>query len=180
VLSGRSIAASVLCASALVVGCSSRPGDDQQPQEVAPPREVTLRTVDPADFDVVVKKYRGQVLLVDFWATWCTTCLELFPHSVAIGRELADRGLAVVSVSFDDAGDEPQVRKFLSSQQATFENLRATTGASPESAAAFGIENGIPYLRLYDRAGKLRKTFESPIKPAAVEEAVRQLLAEPA
>ena len=119
-------------------------------------------------------------MLVDYWATWCEPCKELFPHTVALHHELAGQDLAVVSVSLDDADDEPEVLKFLAAQEATFENLRAETGASQQSAMGFEIDNGIPLMRLYDRTGKLRRTFAAPFKAADVERAVRQLLAEPA
>jgi len=142
---------------------------------------VTLHTTTASQLAVTLKKYRGKVVLVDYWATWCPPCTELFPHTVALYRELADQDLAVVSVSFDDAEDEPSVLRFLASQGATFENLRAETGASPQSSTEFEIENGaIPFMRLYDRTGKLRKAFAAPFKPADVEKAVKQLLAEPA
>jgi hypothetical protein len=99
---------------------------------------------------------------------------------VALSRELSGRDLAVVSVSFDDAEDEPSVLRFLASQGATFENLRAETGASPQSFVDFEIDRGIPLMRLYDRSGNLRKTFVAPFQAAEVEKAVKQLLAEPA
>jgi thiol-disulfide isomerase/thioredoxin len=183
-----------LCLVAVWAGCSRPSRDKSPPADVSattpvspntrapsPPETVTFDDVDPAHFDAVVKKYRGKVLLVDFWATWCTTCKGLFPHTVALSRELAASGLAVVSVSLDGQDEKSQAREFLAAQGARFENLRATTGASSESAMAFGIDGGaIPFLRLYDRAGRLRQTFPSPVKPAAVEEAVRRLVAEPA
>jgi len=84
-------------------------------------------------------------------------------------------------VSFDDAEDEPGVLRFLAAQGATFENFRAETGASSQSVTEFEIDDGtIPFMRLYDRTGKLRKTFASPFEAAEVETAVKQLLAEPA
>jgi thiol-disulfide isomerase/thioredoxin len=156
-------------------------GAEEKSAPTATARESTIATVSPEHLKAVIEKYRGKVLLIDYWATWCEPCKELFPHTVALSRELADHGLAVVSLSLDDADAEPEVLRFLTANRATFENLRARTGASPESATAFGIENGaIPFLQLYDRTGKLRKTFPAPVKPAEVEKAVRQLLAEAA
>jgi len=172
----------LLISGVALVGCSRRDmeHDGRGPSKATAP-ELAVATVSPEELRAVVKKYRGKVLLVDYWATWCPTCKEFFPHTVALSRELADRGLAVVSLSFDDAEDEPKVRRFLTANGATFENLRAKTGASPESVTAFEIENdAIPFLQLYDRTGKLRKTFPAPVRPAEVDKAVRQLLAEPA
>jgi len=178
------IRATSVVATCLVVlaGCAGKPAHGpQKPAGKAPSQEVTLGMTTPSQLAETVRKYRGKVVLVDYWATWCPPCTELFPHTVALSRELSGQDLAVVSVSFDDAEDEPTVLRFLASQGAAFENLRAETGASPQSATEFEIENGaIPFMRLYDRAGKLRKAFAAPFKPADVEKAVKQLLAEPA
>jgi thiol-disulfide isomerase/thioredoxin len=173
-----------------LVGCSrqgaeqagqGQPGAEEESVQTAA-REVTIATIGPEHLNAVIEKYRGKVLLIDYWATWCEPCKELFPHTAALSRKLADHGLAVVSLSLDDAEDEPEVLRFLAANRATFENLRAETGASPESATAFGLgeDGAIPFLQLYDRTGKLRKTFTAPVKPAEVEKAVRQLLAEAA
>jgi thiol-disulfide isomerase/thioredoxin len=177
----------LLISGITLVGCA-RPGPGQagggklktaEQSAEAEARESTVTTIGPDRLAAVVDKYRGKVLLIDYWATWCEPCKEFFPHTVALSRELGELGLAVVSLSLDDVEDEPAVRSFLTANRATFENLRAGTGASPESVIAFGIEKGaIPFLQLYDRTGKLRKTFPAPVRPADVEKAVRQLLAE--
>lgn len=174
------VAAAAWCAAP--AGCARAPQPPPAEKNAGPAGSpVTLRTADPAEFAATVAKHQGRVVLVDFWATWCEPCKELFPHTVALHRELAGRGLAVISVSLDDPEEEPDVLEFLTAQRAAFENLRADSGASSRSATAFAIENGtIPYVQLYDRAGKLRKTFPPPIKPEQIKEAVEQFLAETA
>ena len=120
------------------------------------------------------------MVLVDFWATWCGPCLELFPHAAELQRRLGAKGLTVVTVSLDDPGNEPAVRRFLDQQGATTENFLAVYGVGPEAFTAFGIADGaLPHVRLYDRQGKLRRTFASggkAIDPAEVERAVEQML----
>jgi len=163
----------------VLAGCGGKPAE-QKPAEKVPAQEVTLRTTTPSQLVGAISKYQGKLVLVDYWATWCEPCKEFFPHTVALHRELAGQGLAVISVSFDDAEDEPGVLRFLAAEGASFENLRAESGASSQSFTEFGVENGaIPFLQLYDRTGKLRKAFAAPFKPADVEKAVKQLLAEP-
>jgi len=62
------------------------------------------RALDPAS-------WKGKVLLVNFWATWCGPCREEMPAMQALGRELADRGLVVLAVNYEESPD--RVRRFL-------------------------------------------------------------------
>ncbi len=148
-------------------------------------QEPPVRLIDEKDLDKVVRSHRGKVVLVDFWATWCESCVENFPHTVKLHHDLANQGLAVLGVSMDEPEDAPQVRKFLASRNAVFENYQSRLGgSSDESMVRFQIRSGtLPHLRLYDRAGKLRKVFPpeggKKLDPKAVEREVRSLLAEP-
>ena len=168
----------VLC-GIVVCGPSCRPADRQ-----ARAQDVTLRTLDETRFADILKQYRGRVVLVDFWATWCRPCKELFPHTVALYQELGDRGLAVVSVSLDMPESEAEVLRFLVAQGAAFDNFIASRGGSGEAVELLDIDDGaLPHLKLLDRAGKVRKTFPRPfsgVDPAEVEQAVKELLGEPA
>lgn len=146
--------------------------------------EITVPAVDRAGLNEVIAKHKGQIVLVDYWATWCAPCRKKFPHTVALAKEHKADGLAVIGVSLDDEDAHEDVVKFLTEQQATFDNLRSKTGASDESFESFEIPNGaLPCLRLFDREGQVLKTFE--IDPDAekqftdedVAEAVKAALA---
>jgi thiol-disulfide isomerase/thioredoxin len=145
--------------------------------------EITVRVVDVAEYDEVIAKHRGKVVLVDFWATWCTGCIAQFPHTVKLHEDLGDEGLAVVSVSLDDVADEAEVLKMLKRFGAEFDNLLSQHGGGTQSTDAFQIEGGLPCYKLYDRKGNLRYTLadtdpDNPLTSDDVDARVKELLAE--
>ena len=145
------------------------------------PAPVTVKIGDEKDLAELVRQNRGKVVLVDFWATWCIGCLQLFPHTVELHRTLADKGLAVISVSMDHPAHEKHVLTFLSSHRATFDNLLSRYSPGNEAAEAFDIPAGLPHYKLFDRMGKLRHELsiepDDPLQPR-IDAAVKRLLAE--
>src|SRR5262245_968326 len=75
--------------------------------------DVSVQVADRARFDAEIAKHKGQVILVDYWATWCGPCRKKFPHTVELSRRYKSQGLAVISVSFDDDEAHSKVERFL-------------------------------------------------------------------
>jgi thiol-disulfide isomerase/thioredoxin len=169
-----------LAAVGSVVGGCARPAPETEPVAI------TLAPVDRDQFDARVAAHRGQVVLVDFWATWCAPCIELFPHSVELERRHRGQGLAVMSVSMDDEADRESALAFLRSQDAGhLENLISRYGVGPRSMQVFEVPGGaVPHYKLYDRSGELRQTFtldagaDRQFTPADIQSAVERLLGE--
>lgn len=78
--------------------------------------EIGLRSLDGAT--VTMSELRGKVVLVDFWATWCSPCRDELPHLQRLYRELSTEGLVVVGVSVDREADN--VRSFVRRLGLTF------------------------------------------------------------
>jgi thiol-disulfide isomerase/thioredoxin len=98
------------------------------------------RTINVADF-------RGSVVYLDFWASWCGPCRQSLPFMNELHRELAGKGLSIVAVSVDKTADE--ARAFLAQYPAQFTIALDTAGACPR---AYELQ-GMPSSYVIDRKG---------------------------
>lgn len=84
--------------------------------------------------------YRGQVVLVNIWATWCGPCREEIPSIQALYRDFAPRGLKIVAVSVDDAADAPRkIREFLAPYHVTYDVLLDSAGTIQKTYQSTGV-----------------------------------------
>lgn len=170
-------------------GCANRTEErptadiDKAPAARASPvSAVTLRAIDASQLADLLQKHRGQVVLVDLWATWCKPCVEIFPHTVQLQRTLADQGFVGITVSLDQPEDEAAVKTFLQEQNALTENYLVADPDAETTWKTLSIRNGLPNLKVYDRSGKLRRTFpgdDAKVRVEEVDRIIKELLAEP-
>jgi thiol-disulfide isomerase/thioredoxin len=106
-----------LCAALVAAGLTV-PAQAQTPQG-----EVTLQVVKYAQLQETVKSYRGKIVVVDVWATYCVPCRKEFPHLVELHRKHAKDGVVCISVTVDEPDKQEKALKFLKSQGATFPNF---------------------------------------------------------
>lgn len=129
--------------------------------------DVKLSEGDRETFAQILSRHHGQVVLVDFWATWCGPCVKQFPHTVELSHKYRDQGLAVVTVSMNEPKERDSVLAFLTRQKADVENLLPKYGAGSEFLEAFDLRGDVPFYKLYDKQGVLRYTFSDD--PAGIE-----------
>jgi thiol-disulfide isomerase/thioredoxin len=167
--------------SAATLGCQASATAPPAVQSSAlAPANVNLVIGDAKALEARIAAHKGEVVFVDYWATWCLPCVEGLPHTVALAKEYKGQGLATIAVSFDQIDDEAKVREFLAKQGAEFEHLLSKyDGASQKAAVDFDIEP-LPEYRLYDRQGKLRQKWANRMDEIKeeVESKIKELLAE--
>jgi cytochrome c biogenesis protein CcmG, thiol:disulfide interchange protein DsbE len=100
-----------------------------------------------------LKDYKGKVVLLNVWATWCGPCRTEMPSIEALHKALGPKGLHVVAVSIDDPGKAPEIRKFLKDFNLTFEVLHDSTQAIQ---AAYQT-TGVPETFIIAADGTIRK-----------------------
>lgn len=123
---------------------------------------------------VSLSTYKGHVVLLDFWATWCTGCKEEIPWFMEFQDKYNKTGLTVVGASLDDDGWK-SVKPFLREHKI---NYRIVLGTM-ESAKPFGIDKGMPISVLIDRAGKIADLHPGMVDKDAFEREIQTLLKEP-
>ena len=116
---------------------------------------------------------KGQVVLVNFWATWCPPCRAEMPGIESVYQAKHAEGFTVVGVSMDEK-PRPQVASFLHDHGIAYPVAMAT----PEAVAAFGGVSSLPTSYLIDRQGRLRYTVRGMFAAVALRAAVDRLLAE--
>lgn len=136
---------------------------------VAP--EVALTTLDGTR--VTTASLAGQVVLINFWATWCPPCRVEMPGFQRVYDRFRAKGFMVVGVSMD-AGGSAGVRRFLADRNLTYPVAMAT----PETVRSFGGVRLLPTSYLIDREGRIRNEVSGMFASVALELAVRRLLAE--
>ncbi len=139
--------------------------------------------------NVVLEELSGQVVLLNFWGTWCPPCKAELPHIAAIERKYGDRAdfrlLAVSCAGDPSAENSPQDIEVLRQTTAEFLSARGIdmpTYADPghRTRRAIGFDYSYPTTLLVDRQGVIRKKWVGyrPGTEKEMEQAVEQLLAE--
>lgn len=117
-------------------------------------------------------QYRGQVVVLDFWATWCHGCKQEIPWFVEFHQKYASKGLAVVGVSLDDDGWKV-VKPFIETAKVPY---RIVLG-NDATAKLYGISN-MPDTFLIDRQGRLAASYNGMVDRDNIEKNIQAMLAE--
>jgi peroxiredoxin len=120
---------------------------------------------------VHLSEYRGKVVLLDFFATWCGPCKIEIPWFIEMERKNKDKGFAVLGVSMDDEGWEI-VKPFLAQMGV---NYRVVIGNDATGQLYGGVE-ALPTTFLIDRQGKIAATHVGLASKRDFEDGVQQLL----
>jgi len=140
--------------------------------------QLGLRPLNEKAFTQVLASNKGNVLLVNFWATWCAPCRAEMPLLVQLERTHRSRGLRMVTVSCDEPEDQLKAGQFLAQHQ-VLQPAYLKRAAEDEKFINFvdGKWSGaLPALFLYDRGGRLAGSFFGETEIAVVDQAIRKLL----
>ena len=122
---------------------------------------------------VRLSDYKGKVVALNFWATWCPPCRKEIPDFIALQQEYGSQGIQFLGIALDDEGMQ-KIKPFLEHTPISYPTLL------PDKSIVqnYGDMNVIPVTYLIDRKGILRTHFVGLRKQDIVEEMIRPLLAE--
>jgi peroxiredoxin len=127
-------------------------------------------TQDIAGKDVKLSDYRGKVVILDFWATWCGPCMASMPHTQEVAAKYKDQGVVVLGSCTSDT--RAKYEAWVKSNQATYPDIlfshdKAERSPDRASRKLFGVE-GIPTQFIIDREGKVADIVVGYLKGEAI------------
>ena len=125
---------------------------------------------DVAGNPLSIANFKGKIVLLDFWATWCTPCRDEIPRFVEFQNKSRERGLQVIGISMDD--DAKPVREFY---QEFKMNYPVALG-SEKVAEAYGGVLGLPITFLIGRDGQVAAKYIGEVDMSVLEQEIETLL----
>jgi thiol-disulfide isomerase/thioredoxin len=148
------------------------PANLQTPKVVG--TEVDLALKDLFGIEQKLSGYRGKIVVLNFWATWCVPCRKEMPDLAAIQNEYAALGVQVVGAAADAIADRPKVMQFI---KETRVNFPIWLGVTTEDMKRFGLGPGLPGTVIVGRDGKILSLSPSVITQAELKKQIDGLLA---
>jgi peroxiredoxin len=123
---------------------------------------------------VRLSDYKGKVVLLDFWATWCGPCKIEIPWFIAFERKYKDQGFAVIGISMDEEG-WTVIKPFVADLAINYRILQG----SDSTADLYGGVEALPTTFLIDRDGKIDETHVGLAGKDDFEDGIKKLVERP-
>lgn len=139
-----------------------------------PAQDFSLR--DTNNTTQTLSQYKGKVVLINFWATWCGPCQVEMPHLQKMYTELGAQGLVVLGISADDAKTTSMVKPLAKNKGLTYPVLLDTQSAV---VSQYNPSKTLPFNVLVDRSGNVASVYSgyNPGDEVNLRKAVEALLA---
>ena len=120
---------------------------------------------------VRLSDYKGKVVLLNFWATWCPPCRAEMPDFIKMQREYRSKGLQVIGITYPPQEIE-EVRQFVRKLGVNYPIALGTK----ETKTLFDETETLPVTIVIDRQGNVRERIEGILLPVEVEQKIKPLL----
>jgi thiol-disulfide isomerase/thioredoxin len=141
------------------------------PKNTAKPSDMSLTDLNGAR--VRLRDYRGSIVVLNFWATWCRPCNEEMPMLVAAEKEYRDRGVVFIAISLDEPATVGSIPRFLSKYGVRFP---VWTGATGDDLARLRLGEAVPATAFVDRDGVITGRVSGQLRNDELTERLEWLL----
>ena len=121
-----------------------------------------------------LSQWRGKLLIVNYWATWCIPCREEMPGFSRLQDKYHDKGVQFVGISIDNAA---KIAEFVKLTPVSYPLLIGDIGVMENSAALGNTRQALPFTAVFDRQGRLVSTKLGRLPEAILERQLIELMA---
>ncbi|MGI9055674.1 MAG: TlpA family protein disulfide reductase [Pyrinomonadaceae bacterium] len=136
-------------------------------------QQVEMKLKDLFGAEQSLSAYRGRIVILNFWATFCEPCRTEMPDLAAIQNEYAALGVQVIGASTDAAEDRPKILQFI---KETKVNFPVWMGATSNDMSRFGLGEALPGTVVIDKSGKIVKVISGIVNAADLRKQLDAML----
>jgi thiol-disulfide isomerase/thioredoxin len=134
---------------------------------------MALALPDTSGKEQTLGQWKGKVLVVNFWATWCEPCRDEMPRFIKLQDQYGNKGLQFVGIAIDQVD---KAQQFASEIHLNYPTLMGGYGAIELSKTIGNSFGALPFTAVVDRAGAIVHTQTGPLKDAQLQSIIKQLL----
>jgi cytochrome c biogenesis protein CcmG, thiol:disulfide interchange protein DsbE len=161
----------VAAAVTYIFGTRNQPGESVPTSERKPITQFALPDLSGHEWKLT--DYRGRVVLLNFWATWCQPCREETPGLVNLADRYRRNGLEIAGVVMDDDKNAP-VREFVKEY-----DIRYPVLVPPSNSSLLSAISSLPTTLLFDRHGRVVRRYQGAVSESQFRRDIEAVLAEP-
>ena len=151
---------------------SKSPAEQEAANALGSEVELTLKDLFGAEQRL--SAFKGRVVVLNFWATYCVPCRKEMPDLAALQNEYAALGVQVIGASADEAGDRAKVMQFI---KETKLNFPVWLGATTADMTRFGLGGALPGTVVIGRDGRIAKVISGVVKLPELKAQIDSMLA---
>lgn len=136
-------------------------------------QNVELKLNDLFGTEQNLNQYKGRIVILNFWATFCVPCREEMPDLAKIQNEYAALGVQVIGASTDEISSRPKVLKFI---KETKVNFPIWMGATVADMTRFGLGEALPGTVIIDKSGKIVKVISGIVNVEDMRKQIDSML----
>jgi thiol-disulfide isomerase/thioredoxin len=161
---GIRLAGSLLLLCAAAIACA---------QEASKSAGAILTLNDLSNQPQNLSQYRGRIVVLNFWATWCVPCREEMPLLVDLHKRYVGRGVQVIAASADESSTQPRIPDFIKKLKL---NFPVWIGATTLDMKRLGLGEELPATAIIDRDGQIVGRILGPVEKDDLQNRIEWLL----